>query len=908
MAEGDRLLTVLLQIRSDISDLAKTKAGISEVKAEAESAGKSAFTLADALRFAGVDVSLHGVLDIVREIAVTIGEGVKTGIEFQAEMQQVQTGIAGLLRQEAPNYFTDFAKASAFAGEAVDLLKQKANELGISYQDLFEAFQHAQAQMVAGGIPVNDIQKQIDLIVILNRAMQSLGVSSTNASRDIGDILQGQASRTLGGGRLAAALGMSKEELDQWIISLQQSGTLFEGFMSRLIAMQEAGRAASQNFNNDLQRLKNALLDLEAEAAKPLMQPLTESLVAANGEMISSAPLAYARTIGELGATAVRVAGQIGQLIGQLAQFAAGFKSVADFQQQHPIVSFFASPALSSLVAFGRNVAENQETIQLEQFQKRFQLLDQQARAAELVADKEKVTAEIGGLIAELQNKITSGATKHAQEWTEILKAVRDYRNHLSDSFGTGEKIIAQRHQEKSAVEAMAKTEAERKLLQAQAAGDQDAIAAERGAVAYETRLKALLAAKVPQADAEKEARLYADDVEAAARHAQGLKDAKAGERDIQRDLTTLMREEAALLERARFKEQVIQQNPFLSVDQKQSLLFQNYTEQINLLNAAIAQQKQFIAHTALDPAQLAQAQGEMQKMVQQVALLSLRMQTLTFGGSFRASLVAWVNQFGDAGKQAASVLTNTLNTAIGSTSQALTGLIFGTKNWQQAFVQAAQSIVQNLIQIALQYVVSKLVMAAIDRATGNTTGQAATQAAGQAAAAWAPAAISASIASYGSAAYTGLFAYGAALAAGEVLAVGASAAGGAIGGAAEGGRIPGSPSTRDNLLMPMATGEHVISAAATTWADRNLGPDFLDSLNNMRVAVPRGMAEGGRVGSISTISNYNTTDSPSRSSDVHIYNFVDRDELAKHVLNTSGGRKILIDFFRSKKLDLGFA
>ena len=74
-------------------------------------------------------------------------------------MQQVQTGIAGILRQNQGGVFLDFSAAKQQAGDYVELLKQKANEFGIAYSDMFEAYTHSVNSMFAGGI--TSIEQQI---------------------------------------------------------------------------------------------------------------------------------------------------------------------------------------------------------------------------------------------------------------------------------------------------------------------------------------------------------------------------------------------------------------------------------------------------------------------------------------------------------------------------------------------------------------------------------------------------------------------------------------------------------------------------------------------------------------------------------------------------------------------------
>src|SRR5438477_6642961 len=143
MAAEDRILKILLEIKSDISDLAKAKTGLGDVRQEVDKT-KSAFGLMDAFKFAGVNVSLEGLRDLVvevtHEVASAIGEFIHSGVEFAAELQQTQIAIAGVVAQTQPERFRDFAAASGAAAEVLDLLKTRANALGISYETMFETF------------------------------------------------------------------------------------------------------------------------------------------------------------------------------------------------------------------------------------------------------------------------------------------------------------------------------------------------------------------------------------------------------------------------------------------------------------------------------------------------------------------------------------------------------------------------------------------------------------------------------------------------------------------------------------------------------------------------------------------------------------------------------------------------
>ena len=72
-----------------------------------------------------------------------------------------------------------------------------------------------------------------------------------------------------------------------------------------------------------------------------------------------------------------------------------------------------------------------------------------------------------------------------------------------------------------------------------------------------------------------------------------------------------------------------------------------------------------------------------------------------------------------------------------------------------------------------------------------------------------------------------------------------------------DGGLVDGPPSSVDNVLAMLATGEHVIQTPAVAWAERNFGPNFLKDINEMRIPMrATHFAGGGLVGSSSPVNS----------------------------------------------------
>jgi hypothetical protein len=1116
MASEDRILKILLQIQSDVSGLRGINVGLGETKQKLEESAKAGFTLRDAFRFAGAEEALRRTLDVIKEIPMEIGESVKKGIEFTAEIQRTQVAIAGLLRQESPTFFSDFDKANQAAAETIDLLKKKANDLGVAYTDMFEAFSHSQAQIAAGG--ETNIQKQIDLIAVLNRAMQSLGVNSQQAARDIGDILQGQASRTLGGARLAAAMGFSKEDLDQAILQMKQTGTLAEGLTSKLAGFQEAGRAAGQTFSAEMQRMRNAILDLEQETAKPIMGPLTDAIREFTADIKSGGDtLVAVQILGQFLANLVVGFTTLAQTIGGATETLARFASVAASLGGNPLLGYVLGKAGQGV----GDLASNNATIAIS---KQADAIIKQITAAETLNQQAQARVDLESTIFAIKQKIGALADADKPQAEGQLHILEEMVPRLDNYFGTAQKITAVHIEDKNVLEAIKEAHDKIKILQDTASGDKEAVAADRAKLAYDEILKALIAKHVPEAEAKQIAQEYADATKAAAL-------AKGEEKDQHKEVAELLREESLLMQDIRAQQRAVSENPFLGADEKQAQLHDLFVkEQQATLSEMGRLQSALAGGTIADPLQIEQVTAKLHALGAEYIDLEYKIQTSKFGGALRSELTGWANSFGTTAHQVAGIITGTLNTAIQGTSQALTGLIFGTQNWRQAFASAAQSIVGNIIQIALQWIISRTIMAALNRAFGATDAAATSAQATGAAAAWAPAAVAASIASYGAAAGVGLAAYVAAIVSGEATTIGLAAGGGAagfkkggftgaggedeiagpahkgefifthdqtrnvgienlaamaraaesgglghyaqggrvatengspyapsgglwppesyrgpvpqwvqdyfnsggvepppigsgsynppssggpatgsnatppsdyspgmggdaiprdpnmvtvtdiapgrghnagvrgglsggfgaggggwgvagggatgfapapgsfsaggIGGAwssfgagvlgqlglgggggipgwgprilSEGGRIPGEPSSTDNMLNWNATGEYVISAPSTQWGDHTFGPKFFDDLNARRIPVPTHFDLGGRVSSSPTGSS--AEGAASRGGDTHVFNFFDRDKLVKQMRESTAFRKIFIDVFNDTRIDLGAA
>jgi hypothetical protein len=312
----------------------------------------------------------------------------------------------------------------------------------------------------------------------------------------------------------------------------------------------------------------------------------------------------------------------------------------------------------------------------------------------------------------------------------------------------------------------------------------------------------------------------------------------KATEREQRQQINASLREQETLLEKIRQQQQLINANPFLSADQKQKLSFLSMTAELAELSHAIEKTKQDITGSALDPALHERLQRQLQKDNFAFDQLKIKIKSTTFGGQIGAELIQWVNSLGTTAHQVASIITNVLGAAIDGISQGISGLIVGTQTWEQAWNSAVSSVIAGIVRVVVQYIASQIAMFVIRQIFGQQESGLASKAAGAAAAKWAPAAISASIASEGAAAGYGTAAYLAALAVGEAAAVAASSASGfKRGGYTGDGSV-------DEYAGPAHKKEFVFDASAT----RSHGIENLELARRGQASIIPHFGTGGRI------------------------------------------------------------
>lgn len=212
----------------------------------------------------------------------------------------------------------------------------------------------------------------------------------------------------------------------------------------------------------------------------------------------------------------------------------------------------------------------------------------------------------------------------------------------------------------------------------------------------------------------------------------------------------------------------------------------------------------------------------------QQLAEIDNELKTIgDTSGTMRAGLTEWANSFGTTAEQAANALTTTLGHAINGVSDGISGMIWRSKSFGEAMMQAGKQVVDSLVRIGVEMAAQALLSSMLKKKDAAETATAE----GAKAAATGPSALLASISSFGVAAAVGLAA---------VLAATA-----AFGGFVSGGYT--GPGGRLEPAGIVHKGEVVFDQPAVN----RLGVDFLEALR-LDQPLPRplpGYAGGGVVG-----------------------------------------------------------
>lgn len=190
---------------------------------------------------------------------------VRTGVEFNAQLETSQLGLAAVFRQfDRTGRFTTFESAMVSAGQAIDLLKAKAASSPASFESLLSAFQGTAGQMAQAGM---SIKQQVDTIGLLSQTLAGLGIRPEQMLQESRAILTGNITEDA---LAARTLGITPE----MIRTAKEQGNLYEFLQLKMAGFAEAGARAGETLTVRWSNVQDRLQQLAATASQPAFESL----------------------------------------------------------------------------------------------------------------------------------------------------------------------------------------------------------------------------------------------------------------------------------------------------------------------------------------------------------------------------------------------------------------------------------------------------------------------------------------------------------------------------------------------------------------------------------------------------------------------------------------------------------
>ena len=549
---------------------------------------------------------------------------------------------------------------------------------------------------------INSTRDQINLTVALSQAMSALTIPAREMSQEIRGVFEGDTSRQ---SRLNQVLRITKAEIDQAALS----GTAYQLVMGRLKAFSEGAERGQRTYNVALSNLHDVLVQIEQTGTADLFELLKTKILELNAvlqkpetreavrgwgkelELFAQDAFAMLESTRKDAQAIVGLIEKLGDLDPIFLDFrdsgpgrfdkAAAQQFIDDAQKRRGLLlEEISNAGTLELKAKAQLALENE----------RLTLTDRLGSKNELIRDAAQLML---GLLQEIVPMFSSMAGE-AERTAGAMKLTKEQIEAAIKSTGT-----------------LLEVQRQTAINTAKAAGDHSGQFAAQGNDAFNDTFRKLYAdgAGFDPVKAAREAEKFANSVREAAQHQQDVTDAAKGTAAAHRDVTAVLRQQETTLQDVRQQQQLINQNPFLTIDQKNAQLAVLIREEIAKLNEEIAIGQGLIAGGTLDPSTYEQVFQKVQQARAEVELLAQKTQTLNFGGGLQESLFSWVNSFGTAAQQIGKAITGSINTALDATADALTDVIFRTGDWRQTVLQAEKAIVSSLIKIGLQMIAQKV-------------------------------------------------------------------------------------------------------------------------------------------------------------------------------------------------------
>jgi hypothetical protein len=208
------------------------------------------------------------VIGGLKRAGQAVAEFYKTGINFNAELQDAQKGIAGVYLSMAPKQLGTIENAFGAAASNIKQLKQAASEARIPLHDLYESYVGMIKPLTAAGVNTKDQPK---LAASLMVAAKMSGVPSAFQGREVMETISGNISAR---NMVARILGITPDVYQREI----QAGTYGKLLSSRVAPFVDANEKLGGNtFNGASGNLSLAYQSLAGIASESTTGQLTKS-------------------------------------------------------------------------------------------------------------------------------------------------------------------------------------------------------------------------------------------------------------------------------------------------------------------------------------------------------------------------------------------------------------------------------------------------------------------------------------------------------------------------------------------------------------------------------------------------------------------------------------------------------
>lgn len=451
---------VLLTISSDVSELRKTQEEFVRARGSALEFAKvgTAFAAANQAisgALAGIKAALKGTL--------------VQGVQFNAQLEQAQIGVASVLKQFNPDQYKTFNSAIEASTGVIAELRKQAVETPATFNELLEGFQSTAGAMAAANIPLD---KQVKLIVMASQAMTTLGINTQELRQEVTALMMGNIDRNA---RLAKTLGIESAD----IAKAKAAGNLYEFLAGKMAAFSEGAKLAAQNITVLQSNLEDATTLQAADSTKELteayrglLRALTD-LVKSNSfkeilEMASNtaavavdAVAGSARIVASnpnlaaglaAGLTSSVGAGMIIAAVPKLAtMLTPSFQGLGTTLGQALAVGFASAMIQSAIYGFGQalDAMLKEEQQRLQTYRDTLDSLKEAGTAAEVEASIRRTTVQLNAAKQELADwkerpSIWQGTAYGQQELERITSEIAQYQRLIDLAKAHGDEIAKQ--------------------------------------------------------------------------------------------------------------------------------------------------------------------------------------------------------------------------------------------------------------------------------------------------------------------------------------------------------------------------------------------------------------------------------------------------------------------------------